>query len=65
MNDEDWNTDHEDSKIEPFGSRRRKELEKNMKYHVHIYKIDSLAEINIEANSPEEARQKALDKSDK
>jgi KaiC/GvpD/RAD55 family RecA-like ATPase len=30
------------------------------KYHVHVYKVDSLSQINIRARSPEEARKKAL-----
>jgi len=31
-------------------------------YHVHIYRVQGLIEINLEAETPEEAKQKALEK---
>lgn len=34
-------------------------------YHIHIYKILSKAELNIRADSPQDARRRALEKRDK
>jgi len=32
-----------------------------MKYHVHIYKIVAMAEVEIEAENPKESKQKAFE----
>jgi len=33
-----------------------------MIYHIHVYKVESMVQLDIDANSPEEARAKALEK---
>ena len=32
-----------------------------MKYHIHVYKVSSMKEFDIEADSEDAARQKAID----